>query len=52
MSATLKPKITVRIKRTERRACPYTAYLRRSSLPKRKPKIYIENTAIANRIAG
>jgi hypothetical protein len=50
--ATLKPKITVKTKRTERMACPYKAYLRRSSLPKRKPKMYIENTAIANRMAG
>jgi hypothetical protein len=52
MFATLKPDITVRTKRIERRACPYKAYLRRSSLPKRKLKMYIENTAIANRIAG
>jgi hypothetical protein len=50
--AALKPKITVKTKRTERRACPYKAYLRRSSLPRRKLKMYIENTAIANRIAG
>jgi hypothetical protein len=52
MFATLKPEITVKTKRIERRACPYKAYLRRSFLPKRKLKIYIENTAIANKIVG
>jgi hypothetical protein len=52
MSATLKPEITARIRRAERRACPYKAYLRRSSLPKRKLKMYIENTAIANKMVG
>jgi hypothetical protein len=52
MFATIKPEITVKTKRIERRACPYRAYLRMSSLSKRKPKMYIENTAIANRMAG
>jgi hypothetical protein len=51
MFATIKPEITAKTKRIERRACPYKAYLRRSSLPKRKLRIYIENTAIANRMA-
>jgi hypothetical protein len=52
MFATIKPEITVRTKRIERRACPYKAYLRRSSLPKRKLKTYVENTAMANKIVG
>jgi hypothetical protein len=52
MLATIKPEITAKTKRIERRACPYMAYLRRSFLPKRKLKIYIENTTIANKIVG